>query len=119
MRSKLTLLVAFAIIGGVSPVLAGEGAEEGKRPCAEDKFTKLDTDGDEKISLEEFKAAPFAEKLGDKVDALFEKLDADDDGFLTLEELKSGHGRKGKCGKRGKRGKHGGHEGGKKDNKEN
>jgi hypothetical protein len=57
-------------------------------------FKRIDTNGDGKVSKEEFQA--FFEnagqgKLKDRprlIERLFERLDADGDGYLTLEEFK-------------------------------
>ena len=51
-------------------------------------FKKADTNGDGKLSLDEFKAA-FTN--GDAA-AKFTAADADKDGFVTPEELKAAHG---------------------------
>jgi hypothetical protein len=70
-------------------------------------FKKLDTDGDGKLSKDEFakinadkkknkKAAADVQfvvakgkkKKGNKTDALFTRLDTDNDGFLSLDEFK-------------------------------
>jgi hypothetical protein len=56
-------------------------------------FKKLDTNGDGKISLDEFLAGPQGKKDPEKAKEIFKKKDKDGDGFLTLEEF-SAHGEK-------------------------
>lgn len=83
-------LLAFAL---VSVTLVAEDGKPAPKFDPEKIFTKLDANGDKKISKEEMSA--LAEKLpkgGDKAgvvfDRLFQKLDADSDGFLTVDEFK-------------------------------
>ncbi|MEK0445015.1 MAG: hypothetical protein RLZZ399_336 [Verrucomicrobiota bacterium] len=60
--------------------------EKGEKPkhSPEESFKKLDTNGDGKVSVDEFTAkAKDAEKAKEK----FKTLDADGDGSLTLEEF--------------------------------
>jgi hypothetical protein len=52
-----------------------------------EQFKKLDTNGDGKLSKEEFMASKHAQKDPAKAEAQFKKLDKDGDGFLTLEEF--------------------------------
>ena len=57
---------------------------EGRHAKAAERFKKLDTDGDGRISRAEAQAAP---RLAERFDA----IDADKDGFVTPEELKAAH----------------------------
>ncbi|MBL7114775.1 MAG: EF-hand domain-containing protein [Kiritimatiellae bacterium] len=98
----------------------GRGNRHGK-----EMFSKLDADGNETISIAEFKVghekriAMHKERLGDKWDEsraakmpsaedIFKKIDADEDGELTKSEMRNAHkkrmkahrskgGKKGKC----------------------
>ncbi len=67
--------------------------EKPKRDPAE-MFKKLDTNGDGKISLDEFKAGPLGQKDPAKAEEIFKKKDKDGDGFLSLEEFSAEGGKK-------------------------
>ncbi len=57
-------------------------------------FKKLDTNGDGKLTLEEWMASKRAQKDPDKAKETFQKKDKGNKGYLTLEEF-VGHGKKG------------------------
>jgi Ca2+-binding EF-hand superfamily protein len=61
------------------------GPRDGDRPC-EERFSKVDADGDGKLSLEEFQTGP--------IQRMFERMDANADGYIQLEEMVAMHGRR-------------------------
>lgn len=75
---------------------SAEAAKKGNRPQRGpgELLKKLDTDGDKKISLEEFKAfKPKAGKTGKNgkefdAEKVFKHKDKNNDGFLTPDEFK-------------------------------
>jgi Ca2+-binding EF-hand superfamily protein len=93
----LLQLAAFAILcaraSAASPELPAPTAKP-PRANPEAVFKRIDTNGDGKISREEFKA--FIEKSlkgkkSDKpelIDKLFDRLDTNGDGYLSLDEFK-------------------------------
>lgn len=70
---------------GAGPAVAKEGAKPKADP--EKMFKKLDSNSDGKVSAEEFKASPGAQKDLAKAEASFAKKDKDSDKSLTLEEF--------------------------------
>ncbi len=97
MRRLISLAVATAVLGagGVRPAASAQ-EEGGKGPHGnpEAVFKRIDTNGDGKLSKEEFRA--FIEKVSkgkrkigvEQIDRLFSLLDTDGDGYLSLEEFK-------------------------------
>jgi len=87
---KLMMAALFASCFAV-PALAGDCGDCGKSKdegsCA-DRIKNADSDGDGKLSKDEF--------WGD--DAEFAKYDADSDGFITAEEMRSADKKAGKGG---------------------
>ena len=80
----LTVLGIFAAASLATSVWAEKGgANPGKR------FKEADTNGDEKLSREEFKA-----DIEKNIEQRFANADADGDGFLTREEMKAAHGKR-------------------------
>jgi hypothetical protein len=90
-----TLVLATAVSGADGPA---QPKAKGALKDSDAVFKKIDTNGDGKISKEEFRKffADIAAKSGkldaDKADQiadkLFEKLDADGDGFLSKDEFR-------------------------------
>ncbi|MFQ3593517.1 MAG: EF-hand domain-containing protein [Gemmataceae bacterium] len=102
-RFALMIALSFALTV-VSGLLAQDKTDKAdKADKAKDKandlatkmFERLDTNGDGKISKEEFAKAleqrvgmrGLGDKVGQLVDRLFTRLDSDKDGYLTKEEV--------------------------------
>jgi hypothetical protein len=91
MRQFLIVALAISIIGTFSISAhdhKGKGGQMGK-----EHFKKMDTDGNGKISKEEFQKFH---------DAKFTEMDKDADGALSEEEIQSYHKEKGKEMSKGK-----------------
>ncbi len=86
---KYVLCAAMAVVmalPGMSSVAAAEEMKKGGR------FAKIDTNGDGKVDLNEFKNRNAA-----KMEAAFKEADANGDGALTPEEWRNARkARKGK-----------------------
>jgi EF hand len=96
MKTTIALLSVMALAGSLSfgreaPVGAPKGPRgpAKERPNPGELFNKLDTSGDGQVSLEEFKAGPMGQRLGDKAGEVFNKIDADSSGGITMEEFKA------------------------------
>ncbi len=83
MKTLTTLLAVLAMSTLV--VSAADPAKPKADP--EKAFKKLDANGDGKVTAEEFKASPAAQKDAAKAEASFAKKDKDGDKSLTLEEF--------------------------------
>lgn len=64
-----------------------------------EQFKKMDTNSDNSLSLEEFKASPRWKKDPSKADEAFKKRDKDGDSKISLEEFTAKPGKPGKPGK--------------------
>ncbi|HEY5311820.1 MAG TPA: EF-hand domain-containing protein [Pirellulales bacterium] len=83
----LGLFAAIAIIGFAAPAVAAE------QKSPEERFKKMDANGDGKLSVDEFVGKKTGENA-DKAKARFAKLDKDSDGSLTLAEFEAGQKKK-------------------------
>jgi Ca2+-binding EF-hand superfamily protein len=98
MKKIVWMLSVLALSLGLSGMaLAEEGAKKGK---GKDAFAKLDTNGDGKLSEEEFTAGK-SDKGLENAKKKFAKLDADSDGSVTKEEMKAAKPAKGQAKKEG------------------
>lgn len=84
-KSHSLLLIGAAVLtAGL-----GQAQAKDKKPAMtpEEKFAKLDTDADGKVSLEEYVAMGKDEKKKANLGKMFKKLDKDKDESLSLEEM--------------------------------
>jgi Ca2+-binding EF-hand superfamily protein len=75
--------------GGDAKPAAGADAKPKRDPA--ESFKKLDTNGDGKLTLEEFLAGPQGKKDPEKAKAYFQKIDKDNTGSITLEQWVAAH----------------------------
>lgn len=91
MKTSLRILTAALMLAGFQSMAEQGAAPEGKNcPDPGARFAKRDTNGDGKLSVEEFKAGMPEDKAA-KADEIFAKIDGDKDGALTKEEMKAAH----------------------------
>lgn len=91
MKTSLRILTAALMLAGFQSMAEQGAAPEGRpHPKPGEHFAKKDTNGDGKLSIEEFKAGMPEDKAA-KADEIFAKIDADKDGSLTKEEMKAAH----------------------------
>ncbi len=83
MSKVICFLLATVFVFGAS---VGVGAEDKKKKDPKEVFAKLDKNGDDKVSEEEFVGKKTGEKA-EKAKKAFARKDKDKDGSLTLEEF--------------------------------
>lgn len=81
------LVVAIACLVAVSVSFAADEKKGDRKPrqTAAERFKAMDKNGNEKVTLEEFKASEFGKRLGEKAEAYFTRM-AGEDKELTLKE---------------------------------
>ncbi|MGZ0708726.1 hypothetical protein ACWPKO_10355 [Coraliomargarita sp. W4R53] len=101
MKLKTLLLTTLTVC--LIPTFAqAKGGENGQRkgpPTPEEMaahFAKVDTNGDEQLSLEEVQTAEDKRLIKN-----FAKIDSNSDGLLTKDELEAAHAKRGGKGPKG------------------
>ncbi|MCG6145623.1 EF-hand domain-containing protein [Leptospira bandrabouensis] len=79
MKKILTILISFGFTAMAS-LSAHDHDSRGRNAMAGDHFKKMDTNGDNKVSKEEWQKFH---------DGFFTELDKDADGSVTLDEMRS------------------------------
>jgi len=131
MKFILTTLTLLAMAASLHAAPDGAQKGEGKPPRGEGKpprgeggpgrgdpaaaFAKMDTNGDGKISKEEYLATPMAKENPERAAEGFARRDKNNDGFLTKDEMgppaggrPGAEGRPGRPGGEGRPGAEGG-----------
>ena len=86
-RLMSCLIASALVLSSVSSLAFAKPGKPAKSP--EERFAKLDKDGDSKLSLEEF-IGKKADEAKDKATKRFAKLDSNSDKSLSLDEFKAG-----------------------------
>jgi hypothetical protein len=93
-RWLLVAVVASVLTAGTAWAQEQKKSEK-PRATPEERFKKLDKDGDGFVTLDEFLAqAAKKPELKEKLEKAFKAMDKDSDGKLTLDEYKAGSTRK-------------------------
>lgn len=87
MKKLCVCLVSASLLAGVFALPVRSAADDKPKPTPEERFKRLDKNGDGKLSLAEFQGK---QTDAEKVKKAFEARDKDKDGFLSLEEFKAG-----------------------------
>jgi len=99
MKLVITTLAALAIAGtfaiaeDAKPAAPEAKGDKPKHEPAE-VFKKMDSNNDNAVTLEEFKAGPMGKKDPAKAEEIFKRRDKDGDGKLSLEEFSAHPGKK-------------------------
>jgi Ca2+-binding EF-hand superfamily protein len=93
------VITTFAALAMASTLAIAEDAKpeaKGDKPKRDpaEVFKKIDSNSDNALTLEEFKASPIGKKDPARAEEVFKKRDKDGDGKLSLEEFKAGGGKK-------------------------
>jgi hypothetical protein len=82
------LVMVFLIAG--TTFAQGQGGQGSPRLSCQERFDALDTNHDEKLTLEEFMAAPHHRGNAEE---MFKAMDVNGHGYITKDEFCSGRGR--------------------------
>lgn len=84
------MMISLAVaLGASAQEKKKKDGPEKPRPSPEERFKKLDTNGDGKVTLEEFTAIAKDNEMKEKMTGYFKKLDKGNKGFLTLDDFKN------------------------------
>jgi Ca2+-binding EF-hand superfamily protein len=97
MRLLTMLLVGVLALSVAGTTWAAEGAKkkegekkpEAKKVSLEDRFKKMDKDGDGKLNFDEFKGRATSPETIKEREEEFAKMDGDKDKAVTLDEMKA------------------------------
>ena len=90
MKKLITILAVLTVTVSFATAADADKKEAKKGATPEERFKKLDTNGDGSISLDEMKASPAGQKDAAKAEAAFKAKDKDNDGKLSAEEFNAG-----------------------------
>lgn len=82
-------ILAVAVVAFVATAAMAAKADAKPKKTPEQRFARLDKNGDEKLSLEEF-VGKKTDEMKEKATKRFGKLDKNGDKSLSLEEFKAG-----------------------------
>lgn len=88
MKTLFSGLTALSLFAGMF-ALPASAADEKPKPNPEEQFKKMDKNGDEKLSWEEFKGKQKDEEKLAAREKQFKAKDKNKDMFLSLEEFKA------------------------------
>lgn len=98
MKLLSMLVVAVFTVSLAGSAWAAEGAKkkeggekkgEAKKVSMEDRFAKMDKNGDKKLDLDEFKGRVTKEESIKERETQFAEMDKDKDKAVTLDEMKA------------------------------
>lgn len=90
MRNLLTALLGMTLGLCVIPLVCAQDKEREKdAPDIEAQFKKLDVNGDQKLSMEEFVNGRASDQTEKQAEEQFAKADKNKDNFLSLAEYKT------------------------------
>lgn len=96
MKLLSMVLVAVFTVSLAGSAWAAEGAKkkegakkgEAKKVSVEDRFAKMDKNGDKKLDLQEFMGRATSEETKKEREKQFAEMDKDKDKAVTLDEMK-------------------------------